>query len=115
MIEASKLNWIDGIMMTFNFRLMRSERMRRAVEACTKSGIGLTAMKTQGGGSVSVSSEAESKWQAASSSWDSPDAQAKLKAVWQEPNIASICSQMPNMTILMSNCCSPGRNSLPRT
>jgi predicted aldo/keto reductase-like oxidoreductase len=31
------------------------------------------------------------------------DAQAKLMAVWQNPNIASICSQMPNMTILMSN------------
>ena len=31
------------------------------------------------------------------------DAQAKLMAVWQNPAIASICSQMPNMTILMSN------------
>ena len=31
------------------------------------------------------------------------DAQAKLKAVWQNPQIASICSQMPNMTILMAN------------
>ena len=31
------------------------------------------------------------------------DAQAKLMAVWQNPNISSICSQMPNMTILMSN------------
>jgi predicted aldo/keto reductase-like oxidoreductase len=31
------------------------------------------------------------------------DAQAKLMAVWQNPDIASICSQMPNMSILMSN------------
>jgi predicted aldo/keto reductase-like oxidoreductase len=31
------------------------------------------------------------------------DAQAKLKAVWENPHIASICSQMPSMTILMSN------------
>jgi predicted aldo/keto reductase-like oxidoreductase len=31
------------------------------------------------------------------------DAQAKLKAVWENPNIASICSEMPNMTILMAN------------
>jgi hypothetical protein len=31
------------------------------------------------------------------------DAQAKLKAVWQNPQIASICSEMPNMTLLMSN------------
>ena len=31
------------------------------------------------------------------------DAQAKLKAVWEHPNIASICTEMPNMTQLMSN------------
>jgi predicted aldo/keto reductase-like oxidoreductase len=29
--------------------------------------------------------------------------QAKLKAVWDNPNIASICSEMPNMTILQAN------------
>lgn len=31
------------------------------------------------------------------------DKQAKLMAVWQNPDIASICSQMPNLTVLMSN------------
>ena len=31
------------------------------------------------------------------------DKQAKLKAVWENPNIASICSQMPNLTILSAN------------
>jgi predicted aldo/keto reductase-like oxidoreductase len=31
------------------------------------------------------------------------EAQAKLMAVWQNPAIASICSQMPNMSILMAN------------
>ena len=29
--------------------------------------------------------------------------QAKLKAVWENPQIAAICSQMPNMTILQAN------------
>ena len=29
--------------------------------------------------------------------------QAKLKVVWENPNIASICSAMPNMTILQAN------------
>ena len=29
--------------------------------------------------------------------------QAKLKVVWDNPNIASICSAMPNMTILQAN------------
>ena len=29
--------------------------------------------------------------------------QAKLKVVWENPEIASICSAMPNMTILQAN------------
>ena len=31
------------------------------------------------------------------------DKQAKLKVVWENPQIASLCSQMPNLTILMAN------------
>ena len=31
------------------------------------------------------------------------DAQARLMAVWDNPDIASICSQMLNMTLLMAN------------
>lgn len=103
LMKASKLGWIDGIMMSYNFRLMRTDRMRAAVEACSKAGIGLTAMKTQGGGQVSTSSETELQMAGRFMKLGFTDAQAKLKAVWEEPNIASICSQMPNMTILMSN------------
>jgi len=101
--QAVSLGWIDGIMMSYNFRLMRTGRMRTAIEACAKAGIGLTAMKTQGGGSVSVDSEAELQLAGRFVKRGFTDAQAKIKAVWEEPNIASVCSQMPNMTILMSN------------
>ncbi len=31
------------------------------------------------------------------------DKQAKLKIIWETPQIASICSQMPNLTILSAN------------
>lgn len=103
MMKASQLGWIDGIMVTYNFRLMRSDKMRKAVDACRKAGIGITAMKTQGGGSISVESEAELEMGGRFLKRGFTDAQAKLKAVWEEPSIASICSQMPNMTILMSN------------
>ena len=47
MLAAAKLGWIDGIMMTYNYRLMVKDKMKRAVDACVKAGIGLTAMKTQ--------------------------------------------------------------------
>jgi predicted aldo/keto reductase-like oxidoreductase len=103
MLGGSKLGWIDGIMMTYNYRLMHSDDMRRAVDACAEAGIGLTAMKTQGGGQVQTNSETELKLAGRFVENGFTDAQAKLKAVWENPNIASICSEMPNMTILMAN------------
>ncbi len=103
LLGAAKLGWIDGIMMTYNYRLMHTDRMRRAVDACVAAGIGLTAMKTQGGGSVKTDSETEMKLAGRFVQRGFTDAQAKLKAVWENPQIASICSQMPNMSILMSN------------
>ena len=103
MLEAARLGWIDGIMMTYNYRLMHTDRMKRAVDACVKAGIGLTAMKTQGGGSVKTETDTELEMAGKFLQKGFTDAQAKLMAVWQNPNISSICSQMPNMTILMSN------------
>jgi hypothetical protein len=103
LLEGAKLGWIDGIMMTYNYRLMHTDDMRRAVDACAKAGIGLTAMKTQGGGQVRTNSETELKMAGRFLEKGFTDAQAKLKAVWQNPQISSICSRMKNMTILMSN------------
>ena len=103
LLQASQLGWIDGIMMTYNYRLMHSDDMRRAVDACVEAGIGLTAMKTQGGGQIRTNSETELKLAGRFLQKGFSDAQARLKAVWQNPQIASICSQMPNLTILMAN------------
>jgi hypothetical protein len=103
LLEGARLGWIDGIMMTYNYRLMHSDDMRRAVDACVKAGIGLTAMKTQGGGQVRTDSETELKLAGRFIEKGFTDAQAKLKAVWQNPQISSVCSRMKNMTILMSN------------
>ncbi|MBW2469767.1 MAG: aldo/keto reductase, partial [Deltaproteobacteria bacterium] len=82
---------------------MHSDDMRRAVDACVEAGIGLTAMKTQGGGQVRTDSESELQLAGRFLQKGFTDAQAKLKAVWQNPQISSICSRMKNMTILMSN------------
>ena len=102
-LGAANLGWIDSIMMSYNFRLMHSDGMERAVDACAKAGIGLIAMKTQGGGSVRTSSETELELAGRFLKKGFTDAQAKLKAVWENPHIASICTEMPNITILMSN------------
>jgi predicted aldo/keto reductase-like oxidoreductase len=100
---AAKLGWIDGIMVSYNFRLMHTEAMKAAVDACDHAGIGLTAMKTQGGGPVRRESETELELAGRFLKQGFTDKQAKLLAVWQNPHIASLCSQMPNLTILMSN------------
>jgi predicted aldo/keto reductase-like oxidoreductase len=100
---AAGLPWIDGIMFTYNYRLMREPRMKAAVEACYRAGIGLTAMKTQGGGQIRSDSEAEIEMAGRFLKKGFSDHQAKLMAVWNDKRIASICSQMPNLTILAVN------------
>jgi predicted aldo/keto reductase-like oxidoreductase len=103
LLGASKLGWIDGIMMTYNYRLMHRDQMRRAVDACAEAGIGLTAMKSQGGGSVRTDSPSELQLAGHFLRKGFTDAQARLKAVWENRQVASICSRMPNMAILSAN------------
>lgn len=106
MMGAAKLTWIDGIMMTYNFRIMHTDRMKKAVDTCIKAGIGLTAMKTQGGWSSRLfDTESEISKTVVEKFLKrgfTPE-QTKLKAVWENPHIASICSHMPNLTVLKAN------------
>lgn len=109
MIEAAELGWIDGIMMSYNYRLMHRDQMKKAVDACAEAGIGLTAMKTQAVpswgiiGTVGEESEASLKFTEHFLKKGFTPEQARLKAVWQNNNIASICSEMDNLTMLMAN------------
>ena len=109
MLAAAKLGWIDGIMMSYNYRLKVKDKMKRAVDACVKAGIGLTAMKTQAVFSAnfyaSIGSETDDALKMTENFLKKgyTAEQAKLKVVWENPNIASICSAMPNMTILQAN------------
>ena len=107
--DAARWGWIDGIMATFNYRLMHTDRMQKAVDACNKAGIGLIAMKTQAtflsnlwsdlGKETDVAVELNRQFMDKGFSKE----QAKLKSVWENPTIASICSHMENMTILQAN------------
>jgi uncharacterized protein len=109
MLAAAKLGWIDGIMMSYNYRLMVKDKMKRAVDACVEAGIGLTAMKTQAAFLANFYATIGSKTDDALNMTESflekgyTEEQAKLKVVWENQNIASICSAMPNMTILQAN------------
>lgn len=100
---AAKLGWIDGIMLKYDYRLMQTDAMRAAMDACENAGIGLTAMKTQGGGPVKTETDADLKLGGHFVKRGFSEHQAKLKAVWENPQIAAICSQMPNITFLSAN------------
>ena len=100
LLGAAKLNWIDAIMFSYNFRLMNTPKMKEALAACVDAGIGLVAMKTQASGPAKAESETELQAVGRFLERGFTDKQAKLKVVWDNPNIASICSQMPSLTIL---------------
>ena len=106
LLKASKIKWIDGIMTTYNYRLMHTPAMRRGIDACVDAGIGLCAMKTQASSAWGPMGEETPTAQKLVDTFTNKGyslAQAKLKAVWENPNIASICSQMSNLTVLMAN------------
>jgi len=102
---AAKLDWIDAVMMTYNFRVMQTPEMQAAVNACAKAGIGLVAMKSMGGGPGASKTPSKGEMDLVDRFQERgfTDKQAKLKAVWENPHIASLCSQMHNLTILSAN------------
>ena len=101
--QAARLGWIDGIMMTYNYRYIADSEMQQAVDDCVRAGIGLIAMKTQGrafsfGGAGQGGDLVQDFIDQGLTKY-----QARLKAVWENPKIAGICSHMDNMTILKEN------------
>ena len=102
---AAKLDWIDAVMFTYNFRVMADPKLKAAMDACEKSGVGLVAMKSQAGGpgAPKIASEAKLEMAERFLKRGFTDKQAKLKVIWENPQIASLCSQMPNLTILSAN------------
>jgi hypothetical protein len=91
MQAAAKLGWVDGIMMSYNYRLMVKDEMKRAVDACARAGIGLTAMKTQATFSAnffaSIGSETDDSLKMTENFLKKgyTAEQAKLKVVWENP------------------------------
>ncbi|UCF42616.1 MAG: aldo/keto reductase, partial [Planctomycetota bacterium] len=99
---AAKLDWIDAIMTTYNFRVMQDPKMQAAVEACHKAGIGLVAMKTQARGQR-VETEADKKLIGHFLRRGFTPGQAKIKAVLEDKRISSVCSRMGNLATLTEN------------
>jgi predicted aldo/keto reductase-like oxidoreductase len=102
MTAAAKSGWMDGLMTTCNYRTMHDDDMKRAVDARAAAGVGVTAMKTQGGGPINdTSADRELAGRLVAKGF-TPE-QAKIKAILENPAIASACLSMPSIEILKSN------------
>lgn len=95
---AADLGWIDGLQTVYNYRLQSDRAMEDAVQKCHDKGIGIFAIKSMG---LSVQPETAPHFQLAGRELSFE--QAKLKAIWGDPNVTSICSLMPNSKTLQSN------------
>ena len=97
---AAKLDWIDAIMTSYNFRLMHDEKMLEAVETCYQKGIALIAMKTQ---AKEIQTETSKKLIQHFRSKGFTEAQAKIKAVLQDKRFCSACVGMLSVAVLNEN------------
>lgn len=107
LMAAAKLGWIDGILVAYNYRYLKDAKVQAALDACHKAGKGLIAMKMMAVGPIRelVARPNEPHLRLLSplrkKGWTEP--QAKLKAIWADPRIASISSRMNKLEYLKEN------------
>jgi predicted aldo/keto reductase-like oxidoreductase len=101
--DAAKAGWIDAIMLKYDYTIMQADDMKAAMDAAAKVGIGLTAMKTQARQAIKTETEADLKMGGHFIQRGFTQYQAKLKILWENPQLSCICSQMPSVTILQAN------------
>jgi len=97
---AAKLDWIDGILTTYNFRVMQQPDLQAAIGACNKAGIGLTAMKTQG---KQIETDEDKKLTEHFVKKGFTEGQAKLKVVLEDKRINSVAVGMNTIALLITN------------
>jgi aryl-alcohol dehydrogenase-like predicted oxidoreductase len=111
--KAARLDWIDAVMTTYNFRLMCDKEMTSAIDACHKAGIGIIAMKTVGltprgrkllePNGKGIETEQETRFLSHFLKRGFTPGQAKIKAVLEDERISSACVKMQNVALVTSN------------
>lgn len=95
--KAVKVGGIDAILFRYNFRSYGERALNLAIDACHRAGIGLIAMKTYG----AIASDDKNVIKFKSQNFTL--GQAKLKSVWADERIASICSEMDSVRVAREN------------
>jgi len=105
--SSSNLGWIDGIQTFYNYRMQTIKSMEDALQKCHEKGIGIFAIKSMG---LSVQKKTDLQKLPSKEKLDSllisqsvSFEQLKLRAIWENPFLISVCSLMPNSAILQSN------------
>jgi aryl-alcohol dehydrogenase-like predicted oxidoreductase len=108
---VAKLDWIDAVMTSYNFRLMQDTKMQAAIDACHKAGVGLIAMKVQGHGPTvhwadprcDIETPEDKKLVEHFLKRGFTKGQAKIKVVLQDEKFSSACVGMEDVGLLTSN------------
>jgi predicted aldo/keto reductase-like oxidoreductase len=99
---AAKLDWIEVVMTTYNFRLMQDKKLNAAIDDCYKAGKGIMAIKTLGMGQK-ITTDEDKKLTEHFLQRGFTKEQAKIKAVLQDKRITAVCVGMKNIRELTSN------------
>jgi predicted aldo/keto reductase-like oxidoreductase len=101
---GARLNWIEAIMLQYNFRQMQDKDLSDAIAACHKAGIALVAMKVHGKGQIEdIETKGDRKLTAHFLKRGFTPGQAKIKAVLTDERICSACVGMQNVRLLNTN------------
>lgn len=105
---AAKLDWIDAIMTSYNFRFMQDDKMRAGIDACYKAKIGLIAMKTTGKTTIqwakqTLETEADKKLIEHLLQKGYTQEQATIKLALEDERISGACVGMENVAVLTAN------------
>jgi predicted aldo/keto reductase-like oxidoreductase len=93
-------------MVTYNYRVMHIESVKKAVDKCRKAGLAIVAMKTQGTSTSPIwlyGNKTAMKLTDSFIQKGFTPAQATLKAVWTNQDITSLTSMMLNMNHFTAN------------
>ncbi len=101
---AAKHDWIDAVMVSYNFRLMQDEEIQAGIEACHNAGIAVIAMKTLGRRTDhNIETEEDKKLVGPFLQQGLTEDQAKIKVVLQDKRITTACVGMNNIAHLAIN------------
>jgi predicted aldo/keto reductase-like oxidoreductase len=100
---GAEAGWIDAIMASYNYHLAELDEVRTAMDRCQRAGVGLLAMKSQAllGYKADPKREKALTQRFAGRGFDLH--QARLKVVWDNPAVTTICSMMKNEEHLLAN------------